>query len=222
MTRLKYIIQILTVAFLLLWTVASATAQGITVYAGQPFTFEVSIPDVTEENITWEIYSEYVGINMAVIPGNCPTTSGDFMGGNTGSSVQIVWYVPGVYIVKVRGVNACPTDNMKFYMVTVLESLPVAILEEPGSICQGDGGVLEVNLSGTAPWDLILFDGVNYTNYTNIPASPFVIPVNPNSTTTYTITQVSNIDGTNTDPSNTVTLIVLPRPVNSQIYQYSP
>ena len=207
---------------LLLFSAVTARGQGIIAYTGQPMEFTVDVQFAQEENITWEIYDDFVGINMAVVPGNCPPASGDFVAGNTGSSVQIIWYVPGVYMVKVRAVNDCPTDNMKFYLIEVLQSLPVATLLDPGMICEGDTGYLVVELTGEAPWSLVLFDGVNYTTYDNILAQPFTIPVSPTTTTTYTVTEVTNIDGTNLEPSNSVTLIVNPRPVNGPIYQYVP
>lgn len=225
MTRYKNIVTLLAVALMLLTTAAKATAQSITAYTGVPFTFEVNIPDVTEENITWEIYNDFAAINLAVIPGNCPAADGYFVGGdNTGSSVDIIWETPGTYLVKVKAVNSCPTDNMKFYLVTVLQSLPVATIIEPGVICEGEPAVLVVELTGDAPWSLVLFDGVNYVTYDNILTSPFTIIINPGpaTNTSYTITQVSNIDGINDEPSNTVSLIVNPRPVNTHIYQYTP
>ena len=223
MTWYKHIIRLIAVAVVLLWTAASATAQGIIAYAGQPFTFTVDVQFAQEDNITWEIYDNFTGINMAVVSGNCPATSGEFTGGdNTGSSVDIIWYIPGTYMVKVRAVNDCPTDNMKFFKVEVVQSLPVATILEPDTICEGSQGLLVIELTGTAPWSLILFDGVNYVTYDSILTSPFIIPVSPTTTTTYTITEVSNIDGTNTTPSNLVTLVVKPRPVNTIIYQYNP
>ncbi|HLO91177.1 MAG TPA: hypothetical protein VK172_08440 [Lentimicrobium sp.] len=226
MKRFKHIVFILTIAFTLLGG-AGLRAQGITVFAEQPFTFTVDVQTAQEDNITWEIYDNFIGINMAVVPGNCPIpASAEFVAGdNTGSSVDIVWHVPGTYIVKVRAVNDCPTDNMKFYLVTVLEAMPVATIQEPAVICEGDDGTLVIDLDGDAPFSIVLHDETadTYTTYNNITTTPFVITVNPTVTTIYTITQVTDIDGTvNTTPSNSVTLIVNPRPVNGNIYQYTP
>ncbi len=224
MSWYKHIVKTLAVTILVLLSVAFAKGQGLTVYAEEPFTFEVDVQTAQEDNIIWEIYSDYTGINLAVVPGNCPLTSGEFVGGdNTGSSVSIVWHVPGIYLVKVRAINDCPTDNMEVYLVQVLEALPTAVLMEPEPICFGDAGVLEVHLDGDAPFSLTLFDGVNYTTYTGITDSIYYIVVNPVTTTTYTITQVIDIDGsTNNTPSNSVTLIVNPLPTGSQIYKYDP
>lgn len=227
MKAVKHILLWLLAATLLMLGASRASAQGITVFAEQPFTFTVDVQTAQEDNITWEIYDNFMGINMAVVPGNCPIpASAEFVGGdNTGSSIDIIWHVPGTYIVKVRAVNDCPSDNMKFFLITVIEALPVATIQEPGAICEGDNGTLVIDLDGDAPFSIILHDETadTYTQYDNILTTPFVITVNPTVTTTYTITQVTDIDGTvNTNPSNTVTLIVNPRPINGQIYQYTP
>lgn len=227
MTKLKHILFWLLAGTLLMLSASRASAQGITVFAEQPFTFTVNVQTAQEDSIKWEIYDNFNGIDLIAIPGNCPIpASAEFVGNdNTGSSVGIVWHVPGTYLVKIRAVNDCPTDNMQVYLVTVLEALPVAVIQEPGMICEGDIGTLVIDLDGDAPFSIILHDETadTYTQYDNILTTPFVITVNPTVTTTYTITQVTDMDGTvNTTPSNTVILIVNPRPLNGNIYQYNP
>jgi hypothetical protein len=230
MTAFKHILRLLTVALGLLLTGATASAQSVIVYAGQTFTFEVDVQFAAEENITYEIYDNYAGINMAVVPGNCPTTSAFFPAGNTGSSVDITWLVPGMYIVKIEAVNDCPTNNMKFWMVEVLPALPTATLVvNPEEVCRGDEADLLITLTGTAPWtfELEANDGVNtpvtttYTVTVDDP-SPYVIPISPDYTTTYTVTTITDANGTNNEPSNVVTLTVKPRPGGGVIYQYDP
>ncbi len=228
MTAYKHILRLLTVALMLLLTGASASAQSVIVYAGQTFTFEVDVQFAAEENITYEIYDDFAGINMAVVPGNCPVTSAFFPSGNTGSTVDITWLVPGMYIVKVEAVNDCPTNNMKFWLVEVLPALPTAsLVVNPDEICRGDEADLIITFTGEAPWSFTLEadDGVNppvITTYTSITDNPFVIVILPARTTTYRVTEVTDANGTNTNPSNSVTLTVKPRPGGSQIYQYDP
>ena len=228
MTAFKHIIRLLTVALGLLLTGASASAQSLTVYAGQTFTFEVDVQVASEENITWEIYDDYAGVNMAVVPGNCPITSAFFPSGNTGSVVPITWLEPGWYIVKITAVNDCPTNNMKFYLVQVLPALPTAILViNPVEVCRGDSADILVNFTGEAPWGFILEadDGINppvTSTYSNISDNPFVVAVSPSTTTTYRVLQVSDANGINTDPSGLVTLTIKPKPAGSEIYQYNP
>lgn len=228
MTAFKNIVRLLALALMLLLTGASASAQSVTVYAGQTFTFEVDVQFAAEENITWEIYDDFAGINLAVVPGNCPVTSAFFPAGNTGSSVDITWLAPGMYIVKIEAVNDCPTNNMKFWMVEVLPALPTAALVlNPEEICRGDEADLLVTFTGDGPWSFVLEtnDGINPpTIITHGPLNdnPFVLQVTPTRTTTYRVLSVTDANGTNTAPSNVVTLTVKPRPGGSQIYQYEP
>jgi hypothetical protein len=228
MTAYKNIVRLLAVALMLLLTGASASAQSVTVYAGQTFTFEVDVQFAAEENITYEIYDDFVGINMAVVPGNCPITSAFFPSGNTGSTMDITWLVPGTYIVKVEAINDCPTNNMKFWLVEVLPALPTATLViNPEEVCRGDEADILVNFTGEAPWGFVLEadDSINppvTTTYSDINDNPFVITVSPATTTTYRVIQVSDANGINTDPSNVVTLTIKPRPAGSPIYQYQP
>ncbi len=228
MTAFKHILRLMAVAMMLLLTGASASAQSVTVYAGQTFTFTVDVQFAQEENITYEIYDDFAGINLAVVPGNCPVTSAFFPSGNSGSSVDITWLVPGMYLVKVEAVNDCPTNNMKFWLVEVLPALPTAsLVVNPDEVCRGDEADLLITFTGEAPWSFVLEanDGINppvTTTYNGITDNPFVIVISPTRTTTYTVLSVTDANGTNPDPSNSVILTVKPRPDGSPIYQYEP
>ena len=230
MTAFKHILRLLTVALGLLLTGAAASAQSVTVYVGQPFTFEVDVQFATEENITWEIYDDYDGVNMAEVHGNSPPEKFDFAppNGNSGSEVTITWFVEGWYMVKIEAVNDCPTNNMKFYLVEVLPSLPTATLVvNPEEICRGYEADLIITFTEDGPWDFILEadDGINppvQTHYEDNTDNPRTIVLSPNVTTTYTVISVTNADGTNTEPSNVATLTVKLPPGGGPIYQYEP
>lgn len=230
MTVFKHILLLLTVAFGLLLTGAIASAQSVTVYVGQPVTFEVDVQVATEENITWEIYDDYDGVNMAEVHGNCPPEKFNFAppNGSSGSEVTITWFVEGWYMVKIEAVNDCPTNNMKFYLVEVLPALPTATLVvNPEEICRGYEAELIITFSGEGSWDFILEadDGINppiTTTYTDIADNPYVIVISPGVTTTYTVISVTNADGTNTEPSNVFTLTVKLPPGGGPIYQFEP
>lgn len=228
MKALTHILRLMIAAFVLLLTGVSASAQSLSVHAGDTFTFSVDVQFAEEENITYEIYDDYAGINLAVIPGNCPATSAFFPSGNSGSSADITWLVPGMYLVKVEAVNNCPTNNMKFWLVEVLPALPTAsLVVNPEEVCRGDEADLLITFTGEAPWSFTLEanDGVNpplITTYNDIADNPFVIVISPQTTTTYTVTSITDANGTNNNPSNMVILTVKPRPSGSQIYQYDP
>lgn len=216
----------LLVAIPLLLALAPARAQN-DVYAGQ--TSELSVIEVPGETYTWELYNDVVGINLVIIPGNCPSTEAFFVGGiNTGPTVQVTWLAPGTYYYKVTAVNSCPTNNMRVGIMTVLPALPTAnLVINPGEVCRGDSADVLVNFTGEAPWGFILEadDGINppvTSTYSNISDNPFVITVSPSTTTTYRVLQVSDANGLNTDPSGSVTLTIKPKPAGSAIYQYNP
>lgn len=203
---------------MLVLTGAAASAQSNTVYAGQTSTLEVV--EIMDETYEWQLYNDVEGINLAVVMGNCPASEAFFVGGNTGPEVQVTWLVPGTYYFKVLATNNCPAENMAVGEIIVLPALPVATILPPGEICEGDELVLEIEFTGTAPWEFDLFDGVNTVTYT-ADVSPYMTVVlpSPTTTTTYTVTRVMDVNGTNTTPSNSVTVTVNPQPVfNSPIY----
>ncbi len=70
-----------------------------------------------------------------------------------------------------------------------------ATLTGSRTISPGQSTTLSVALTGTSPWSLTLSDGQVFSGLTN---SPHSIVVSPTSTTTYTITRVSNACGIGT------------------------
>lgn len=197
---------------------APATAQ-ISVSVGETTQFSVS--DVPGDTYTWELYNDVTGLNLATTPGNCPATDASFSGGiNTGATVNVTWHTPGTYFYKVTASRGGCTSNLKLGTVIVTQSLPTASIGQPPPICAGDTATLEITLNGQAPWRIVIYDGTTSITYDNILSSPFLLPVSPQVSTTYQITEISDVNGTNTLPSQPVQLIVKPRPVSSHIYPY--
>jgi len=214
------LLNLLLVAIPVLMALADASAQT-EVYAGQ--TTDLGVVETPGDTYTWELYNDITGTNFAVDPGNCPATEAFFAGGiNTGPTVQVTWLTPGNYFFKVTAIRSGCSDNLRVGMVTVLEALPVATIQIQPPICQGDTAALTIDLTGTAPWSLDISDGTDTLTYTNISATPFILYIAPALSTSYTVTRVSDVYGVNTVPSNTVTLIVKPRPVTTPIIQYGP
>ncbi len=215
--------------FLRLWLVilpliaalAPAKAQD-TVYAGQ--NTWISIIEVPGDTYVWELYDTVTGINFATDPGNCPPSKAYFTSGTTGDSVNIMWLKKGTYFYKVTAYRNNCTMNLKVGKMVVLYEIPTATIATPSPICIGDSVHLTVTLTGTAPWSITLTDGVNSWVYSNIMSSPFdlTVPVVPLVTTTYWVSEVTDLHVTNTDPSPPVIQVVNPKPVNSHIYQYGP
>ena len=221
----KHILRLLLLIILAGMTMAPAMAQTNSVLAGQ--TTELAVAPVAGDTYVWELYENVNGLNFAVVPGNCPQTSADFVGSNMGASVFVKWFKTGTYFYKVTayrdyGTFSCSINNLKIGKITVIESLPTAYFMDTSPICKGDTAYLSVMLTGTAPWSIDVSDGINTTTYNAITASPFILGVSPTTTTIYTVTRVSDANGVSLNVSNAVTVTVNPKPGSSHIYQYNP
>jgi hypothetical protein len=219
----KHIFRLILLVVLAGMTMAPAMAQTNFVYAGQ--TTQLSVVDVPGDTYTWELYNDVTGLNLAVVPGNCPAGEAFFTGGNTGSTVNVTWLKAGTYFYKVTAVKAGCTNNLKVGMMIVVEDLPKAVLAvNPGEICVGEWASLTVTFSGNEPWSFKLQvkdqNGTKIQEYSGITgsANPFVIPIGPAVTTEYTVIEVTDFYGVQKDPSNSVSLTVNPLPRSSRIY----
>jgi hypothetical protein len=217
----------LVLAFLpVLLALAQAKGQqGVdTVYSGQS-----TVQAVVEfEGVTysWELYKDVTNIDFATDPGNCPPAEAYFVGGiNIGSSVEIMWAVPGTYFFKVTAADAC-TDNLKVGKKVVLESMSEAEFLEPDPICQGDTAIMTIVITGgIGPWEVTFTDGITVWTVQDIMESPYSFPLIPSPAVPgnypYWITSVTSGTGmVNDTPSDPVILIVHPKPVTSPIYRY--
>jgi hypothetical protein len=226
----RYVHKILCIILVtipgLLLTMATATAQGIVVYQGE--TTEFTVEEVAGDTYFWEIYNDVAGLNLAVVPGNCPASEAVFVGGvNTGPTVFITWLMPGTYFVKVTATNQCPTNNIKFYKIEVLEGFSTAIFLEPPPVCDGDPVYLTVEITGAiGPWSITYTDGTSFWTIDNITDTTYTFLHTPTpavGNTDFWITSVTNGYGlVNDEDSEPVTLTVYPRPDTSPIYRYTP
>ena len=86
------------------------------------------------------------------------------------------------------GVGACTSVDTENIQVN---TLPTATLSGTTTICSGQSASLTINLSGTAPWTVGYTDGSSGFSIP-VSASPFTLNVSPGSTTTYTLTTISD------------------------------
>jgi len=220
--RSHTILRLLLVFIPVLLALAQARAQGDTVCVGQTSVW--SVVEVPGNTYAWELYNDVTGLNLAVVPGNCPASEAYFVGGvNTGDSVNVMCLVPGTYFIKVTATDSC-TNNLKVGKIVVEECYSYATFLDPGTICSGDTAMLTVEITGApGPWVITFTDGT--TVWTQpVPVSPFTFQLIPTPTVPgsyqYWITSVSNPFMTNDIPGDPVTLIVKLKPVTSPIYRY--
>jgi hypothetical protein len=226
MKKFLYIARFPALAVLLLCLSALAPAQAQNVVYQDDIT-TLKVKQQPGDVYVWELYNDST-VDFAVVPGACPTSLADFVGGNIGSSVQVEWKEPGIYFYKVTGMNASGcTMNIAIGKVKVKPAIPWAELTlSPVEICEGESAELRVTFYGRAPWDMklqatdLLTGKSVIQNYTGIPkaSNPFLITVNPKADTEYTVIEVSNKYGATTVASNSVTLTVHPLPKNTAIY----
>jgi len=200
-----------------------AMAQVAAIYPGQTTQLhEEPYPGAT---YSWDLYRDST-VNFAAVPGDCPVTDAFFPQGNKGPTVNVTWLKPGIYFFKVTAVDVTGcTNNVKVGRIRVIESLPTAeLVVNPDSVCIGEWANLIITFTGKAPCSFTLRtedkNGVTDKVYTNITdaGNPFIIPVGPGTTTTYTVISVTDAYGKQNDPSNKVTLKVYPLPRSSRIY----
>lgn len=211
----------MVVLLLVLLAFASAKSQTV-VYVGETTTLDVE--PQPGDTYSWQLYDDGT-VDFAKVDGNCPASSANFVGSPDGASVQVVWNKVGIYFYKVTAydITGC-TMNLKIGIIEVKEALPVATIAqpEPDNICAGDMATMEISITALGPWNLTVTDGVNSWEVTDIQESPFLFKFTPISGAFYWVSEVSNKNGTTTDPSPKVWLEVKPRPVSSKIYQYEP
>jgi hypothetical protein len=212
----------MAVLLLLLLALAPAKAQTV-VYKGQIAPLEVEQKGY--DTYTWELYKDST-VNFAIVNGDpMPSSYAEFVGDNAGPLVNVKWLEPGTFFFKVRAVNAdgC-TMNLKIGIIKVIEAKPTAVIVSPDLMmtCIDEPTTLEVVLTGSGPWEFSYTDGTNIEKVTGITDPNYQLKVNPKSTTIYYITEVKDMFESNSDDSNSVMVVVNPKPVIGKIYQWEP
>jgi len=220
MNKLLYTARWMALTVMLpLLALVSARAQTV-VYLSD--TTSLSVVEVPGHTYTWELYDNGT-VDFAIVPGNCPATSADFVGGNSGPTINVKWLKTGTYFFKVTALDATGcTMNLKIGIVEVRKEIPTATITPPDPICIGETASLKITLTGTGPWEITYTDGTNSHTLSAIAASPVMVSVRPKTTTSYWITEVKDVRATNSQPSPSVSLQVKPKPVSSKIYLYQP
>ena len=101
--------------------------------------------------------------------------------------------IAGIYNGTLSAINSttgCASTGQPF-SITVLQS-PTAAISGSATICSGSSTNLTVNFTGTGPWSFQYSDGT--TTSASIPSffNSITFPVNPTTTTTYTLVAVSD------------------------------
>lgn len=97
----------------------------------------------------------------------------------------------------------------------LVQTLPIASLSAPVFVCTGSTAQLTFHLNGTSPWALQYSDGSGNISLTGISSSPYLHSVSPVLSTTYTLTQVQDLNCLL--PLNAPAVVSVYQPVNVSI-----
>ena len=154
----------------------------------------------------------------------------------TGSGPWNISYTDGTSIVAVPGITSSPyliqvtpASNRTYILnsvfgyctgsssgqATVRVNIggPSANFGAGQTICAGTGVTVPIQLAGQAPWNITWTDGTNSTPVLGITSNPYLLSVTPLTTTSYTLTQISDALCTGTLPLVGSQITVIPQPV---------
>lgn len=158
---------------------------------------------------------------QTINPGQTANLSMSFLGsppwtaiinGNTISNINISPYTLSVAPVNTTTYtlssvsNSCGTYTTSSSAIVSVCSTSSATLSGTQSILSGQTANLSVALTGISPWTVVM----NGQTYSNITSSPYIIPVSPTVTTSYTLTSVSNACGAGTVAGTATVTICIP------------
>jgi hypothetical protein len=115
-------------------------------------------------------------------------------------------------ILSVSGVNSCGSGQPSDPFPVTVNPLPNATISGSETICAGSSTIIQVDLTGSPPWNITYTDGLTPVNIDGISSSPFSFTVTPDLTTTYWITYVSDGNSCSNTGSGSVVITVNPIP----------
>ncbi len=219
--------------------VSGATSTTITVNNALPsdagrYRLSVVFPITTPNNnggnptsctLTSTLYRDLVVNPLPVLAGPSEVCTGQTINWTPNSGGTWISNNPAVATITNAGVITGITAGSVTFTFTetatgcsstspavTVHPLPTGVISDNTAICAGLSANFTVTLTGTAPWSLIYSDGTTPVTVSGINASPYSISVSPASTSTYTLTAVSdaNCDATSLTGSAVVTILPLP------------
>lgn len=167
----------------------------------------------------------------------CPSSSANIAVALTGQSPWSVTYTNGTTPVTVTGItsairtfsvtpsatttytlvsvsNVCGAGSVSGSAVIVVSNLATATLSGGQTICTGNSAQLTANFTGASPFSFTYTNGTTPVTIPAITANPYTFTVTPSSSTTYSLTSMSNSCGAGL-VSGTATVIVNNNPAAS-------
>ena len=136
-----------------------------------------------------------------------PEIAGEVNG--TDTAITIAWSsaYSGMAYVRVCGMNNTGIGPQSDSLSVMISEAPTATISGNATICEGDEATLNVDLTGVAPWSLVI-DNEPYTANT----TPWSFNVSPAISTTYTITSVMDAGGCMNTGTGSAQVDIMPLP----------
>ncbi len=117
-----------------------------------------------------------------------------------------------VYTIQsVADAGGCSKGTFSGQGNIIIRPLPTARVYGNSAVCLGESAVVSIDLTGTAPWSIDVFDGTNTVPINNIAKSPYLHTFTPLSNQTITVLNVRDAHCSNIgDGSATVVVNELP------------
>jgi gliding motility-associated-like protein len=128
--------------------------------------------------------------------------------GSTGPFTYI-WTGPNSFTASTQDINNVPsgdyTITVSAGICTTTDSVSIINSDAPtasisisnDTICSGESATLTINLTGTAPFNLVYFNGNNIVNVNNFNGNLYTTQINPSLSTTYSLISLISVN----DPS---------------------
>jgi len=136
-------------------------------------------------------------VSWAVLPGEVNATL------NPPVLNASIWYR------RIVSSGVCASHTSSGIQVRV-DPIPTASISGNHTVCTGTTVPLSIQLTGTAPWNVIWTDGVNSQTINGIMSSPFTLNVVAITTSTYTLTNVFSVCAGTLSGQGTVTVNSVP------------
>ncbi len=142
--------------------------------------------------------------------GTTPVTISDIL--SSPHTIKVAPSSTTTYTLSAVSDSYCDATSLTGSAIVTVNPLPSAILSGDATVCFGTSANLTVDLTGTQPWSFTYTDGIAPVTITGINSSPYMLAVTPDSTTTYSLTAVSddNCTGTSFTGNATITVDQLP------------
>lgn len=126
---------------------------------------------------------------------------GTISGYTSGTNISVSPSSSTTYsLTSVTDANNCPSAGISGTPTVSVNALPTATIGATTPVCEDDGTTITLTLTGTANWIVKYSDGTTTFTESGISSSPHTINVSPTSSVTYTITEVSDNNCTDTTP----------------------